>query len=94
MYCEECNWPIISTIRSRPICPHCYHRERGIMRPPTPQNICKTHVAVTVRMPIQLYETLQPLAIQAGCTVSELIRRHLSDLTQEETNDTSNQQAA
>jgi hypothetical protein len=36
MYCQECDWPIISTIRNRLICPQCYHREQGLLRSPPP----------------------------------------------------------
>jgi hypothetical protein len=81
MNCEECDWPIISTIRNRHICPQCYHRERGLLRPPTPKSVSRTHVVLSLKLPAELYEALEPMALRAGCSVPEVIRRHLSTLT-------------
>ncbi len=78
MECELCHMPILVTIRKRAICPQCYHHTKGV--PPTPKTASQTKICVHLTLPAELYEQLEPLALQLKITVPELIRQQLATL--------------
>jgi Ribbon-helix-helix protein, copG family len=76
MECELCHMPILATIRKRAICPQCYHRTRGV--PPTLKTANQSKIEIHLTLPAELYEQLEPLAIQLQISVPQLIRQQLA----------------
>lgn len=79
MTCHECDWPIISTIRGEYICPQCYHKQRGLLRPPTPENTSRDKFTITLRLSWDDYNTLEQIVSRMGYNST---RAYLADRVQ------------